>query len=136
MGFIKFKDVNRSHAAKVSISQSGTMSFNDGARRRFNMDENRFCVLYHDPEFQKVGIEFTTDETAEGAKNIRLRLTGADISAKAFLDFFEIKIGNTMLYDLTKDGETGWGMIELLRGKARKSKRKQPEEEFEEITEH
>lgn len=132
MAFVKFKDVNRSHALKASISTTGVLSFNDGARRRFQMDEKRFCVLYYDEEAKIIGIEFTKDEHAEGAKNIRLRQTGADISAKSFLDFFEIRVEKTTLYEIVRDKDSGWAIIELSRGRERGGTSKNFDENEEE----
>ena len=119
MAFIKFTEHGRSYEAKASISQTGMISFSDGARKRFIMDDKGMCVLYYDPDTKKIGIELTSDKTAEGARRIRLRNTGADIAAKGFLQFFNICVKETMLYTLELDDNTGYLVIDMSKGKAR-----------------
>lgn len=122
MAFIKFTEHGRSYAAKASISKNGMLSFSDGARKRFEMDKSRFCILYYDPETKRIGIEFTTDKNAEGARKIRFRSTGADVAAKSYVDFFDIGIKETMLFPIEKDNDTGYAIIELSKGKPRLKK--------------
>jgi hypothetical protein len=99
------------------------ISFSDGARKRYHMDEYKFCVLYYDADTRRVGIEFSNDESAEGAIKIRFRATGADVAAKSFCDYFDIGIHDTKLYDIEKDDETGLATLDLKSGKARNTKK-------------
>lgn len=119
MAFIKYTESARSFAAKASISKAGMLSFTDGARKRFHMDEFKFCVLYYDPEARRVGVELTNDENTEGARRLRHRDTGSDVAAKSFTQYFEIDVEVTTTYPATKDQETGMVVIDLSEGKAR-----------------
>jgi len=119
MAFIKFTGHGRSYAAKASISRNGMLSFSDGARKRFNMDEFPVCVLYFDPERRQIGIEFTADEKAEGARRLRLRKTGADVAAKAFVEYFNIGVQETTVFPVGTDESTEYAIIDLDTGKKR-----------------
>ena len=123
MAFIKFTGHGRSYAAKASISRNGMLSFSDGARRRFNMDEFPLCVFYFDPDTRRIGIEFTADEKAEGARRVRLRKTGADVAAKAFVEYFNIGVQETMVFPVASDEWTGYAVIDLDAGKRRATKK-------------
>lgn len=123
MAFLKYTETGRSHVAKATLAQSGRLSFSDGARKRFGMDEYTHCVLYYDPETQRVGIEMINDEKAEGAIRLRHRATGSDVSAKSFADFFSIGPAVTTSYTVTRDASNGWLVIDLREGRARKSRR-------------
>jgi len=123
MAFIKFTEHGRSYSAKVSISRNGMLSFSDGARKRFEMDKLAICVLYYDPDTRRIGVEFTADEKAEGARKIRLRSTGADVAAKSFVEFFNIGVQETTIFPLERDEDTGLAVIDLDSGKRRVSRK-------------
>ena len=76
MAFEKFTQTGRSFAPKASISTYGTLSFNDGARRRYQMDDYTHCILYYDRDTHRVGIELTNDGRTAGARTLRHRRTG------------------------------------------------------------
>ena len=123
MAFIKFTEHGRSYSAKASISKNGMLSFSDGARKRFDMDNRDMCVLYFDPETRRIGIEFTADENAEAVRKVRLRNTGADVAAKSFVEFFDIGVRETTLFPIESDEETGFAVIDLGSGKIRRKKK-------------
>ena len=122
MAFIKFTEHGRSYTPKVSISRSGMLSLNDGARKRFGLDDRQVCVLYYDPDTKRIGIEFTTDASVDGARKVRLRETGADIAAKSFLQYFDICVEQTMLYTLETENDGELVTIQLGTGRPRLSK--------------
>lgn len=119
MAFVKFTEHGRSYTSRASISKNGMLSFSDGARRRFGMDERGMCVLYYDADTRRIGIEFTDNESAEGARRIRLRSTGADVAAKSFVEYFNIGVRETMLFSVERDEETGLAVIDLESGRKR-----------------
>lgn len=124
MPFERFTDTGRSHAAKASIGHpSGLLGFNDAARRRFKMDDFGFVVLFYDRDSKIVGVQLTGDEKSEGAKKLRLRTTGADVSARGFLDYFAIKLSATTAYDVGYDEEGKMILLDLSKGKERKNSR-------------
>lgn len=123
MAFIKFTETGRSFSPKASLNPRGYLSFNEGACRRYNIEEADHAFLYYDADEQRIGIELAKGEQKEGALNIRKRQTGATLGAKAFLDFFDIPIKNTTLFDVIQDNESGLLVIDLSKGKERKTKK-------------
>lgn len=120
MAFERFTQTGRSFAPKASISTYGIISFNDGARTRFNMDEYKHCILYYDREIHLVGVELTINENEAGLRTLRHRKTGADISAKPFIDFYNIHVAGTTYYDLYRDEKTEYLVFDLSKGTLRK----------------
>ena len=120
MAFVKFTETGKSFAARASISPRGMLSFNDGARRKYKLDQYKFCVLYYDAEAKLVGVELTNDEQASGAIKLRIRTTGADLGAKSFIDFFEIAPKNTCMYDIRQGESEEWVIIDLTTARERK----------------
>jgi hypothetical protein len=118
--FVKFTETGKSFTPKISISSRGLIGFNQGARKRFEIDKYTFCVLYYDLETRRVAFEFSTDEQAEGAIRIRLRSIGADIGAKSFLTFFNILPTATFMYSAQPGDHPNWVVIDLNGGKERK----------------
>jgi len=122
MAFIKFTETGRSFTAKASISTSGMISFNDGARRKYRMDEYEYCILYFDQQEKCIGVELTNDKVADGVMKLRKRNTGADIGAKSFLGYFDIAPDTTTMYETRTGEEDNWIIIDLKTGRKRKSK--------------
>jgi hypothetical protein len=120
MAFVKFTETGRSFVARVSISPRGMISLNDGARKKFNVDQYEYVVLYYDGERKLVGLELAKDGSTEGAVRIRLRPTGADFGAKSFVDFFEIAPKNTTMYNVQAGQQENWIIIDLNTGRERK----------------
>ena len=124
MAFIKYTAKGRSHAPRATIAQSGRLSFSDGTRKRYDLDSYTHCVLYYDPDTRRVAVELTGDSSAEGAITLRHRPTGADVSAKSFIDYFDMGVSETTTYDVVRDPETGWLVIDLNRGRRRNPRAK------------
>ena len=120
MAFERFTQTGRSFAPKASISTYGIISFNDGARRRFNMDDYNHCILYYDRDLHRVGVELTNDDNDSGIRTLRHRKTGADVSAKPFVDYFNIHVAGTTYYDLSSDEQTQYLIFDLSKGTLRK----------------
>lgn len=119
MAFIKFTERGKSYAAKATISKAGMLSFSDGAKRRYRMGDYQYCVLYYDPDTKRIGIELTNNTEAEGARKIRHRDTGCDVSAKAFLEYFNIGYRKTTRFELERDEDSGMLVINLTNGAVR-----------------
>ncbi len=119
MPFIKFTGPNKKYAARVSIRPSGIIGFTEGARRRYCLDEYTHCFLYFDPDTRRVGVELTRDQNAAGARRFRHQPTGISVALKSFLDFFDLGIRQTTVYDIDKDEETGFLVIDLNTGTPR-----------------
>lgn len=119
MAFVKFTEVGKSFSARVSISERGMISFNQGARHKFNMDRFGYCILYYDEEENWIGVELTDDKEAEGAIRLRKRATGADLGAKSFLFYFDIVPDKTSMYEIKAGEKDNWINIDLKTKKER-----------------
>ncbi len=122
MAFVKFTDVGKSFVARASISTNGMISFTDGARKKFKIDDYKFCVLYFDKEDGRVGIELINDESEEGAIKLRFRQTGADVGAKSFLSCFNIVPSVTIMVNTEEGKKENWVILDLKTARNRKVK--------------
>lgn len=119
MTFEKFTQSARSFAPKVSLSATGVINFNHGAFKKLALHEFTICILYYDRDAHQIGIEFSQDDKAEGALKLRKRLTGADLGARKFLDFFNIRPSVLTIYDLEPGDRPNFYVIHLKQGKER-----------------
>lgn len=126
MGFVKFTNTGKSFTPRVSISKSGLIGLNNGARNRFGIEKYQYCVLYYDADEMKIGIEFTGNKDADGVQKIRFRNTGADIAGKSFLSFFGIDTTETRVYPIAKDDTTGYLVVNLSEGVVRGKSKEKP----------
>ena len=105
MQFERFTEIGRGYAPKVSITRSGLIGLNQGAVRRFRIEDYEYAVLYFNRADEQIGIGLTNDENEQGACKIRKRTSGADVSAKAFFDFYGIDYESTNRYDARWDDD-------------------------------
>jgi hypothetical protein len=122
MAFVKFTETGKSFSPKASINPRGYLSFNDGAKRRYKIDEADFVIIYYDAENKKIGIELGKGEPVEGALKLRKRETGATVGAKSFVDFFNIPITKTTIYSIIQGENPNWMILDLTKGKERNTK--------------
>ncbi len=90
MPFERFTSLGRSNRPKITVTRQGVISFNKGATRRYAMHDYTHAVLFWDGESRRVGVMLTSMSDEEGAVPIRFRQSGADISARSFLEFYDI----------------------------------------------
>lgn len=119
MGFIRFTEIGKSYTPRASISKSGLIGLNNGARKRHDIENFSHCILYYDADTKRIGIELTRDSNAEGSQKIRFRPTGADIAGRSFLSFFNIELEETLLFPVTRDSESGFLIIDTTSGRPR-----------------
>ena len=112
MGFERFVHVGRSHKPKVTIRTGGHLGFNRGAIERYSLQAYEYAVLFYDRDDRRIGIRLTSTKE-EGACKLRVRESGATISARAFLDFFEIDYSTSSRYFAEWDAEERMMIIEL-----------------------
>jgi hypothetical protein len=113
MVFERFTKTGRGYTPKVSIWTRGQIGFNQGAVERFKLRDFNFAVLYYDRDERKIGVQFTNIESEEGANKVVKGKTGIFISAKAFLDYYDITHSKTKKYNVSYDTETGIYVIKL-----------------------
>lgn len=113
MAFEKYTQTGRGYKPKISIWGKGQIGFNQGAKLAYELEKYQFVEFYYDKENKKIGLKFT-QEAGDGAKNLKLRGTGASASAKAFLDYYGILYeGKTKTYDVIYDNENQLYVIDL-----------------------
>lgn len=106
MGFAfeKFEHAGCSFVPKVSVRNNGSIGVSQGALRRFGITENdRYVNLFYDRANKVIGIRPVPENTPGSVKLIQRSINGqggkvsinAFISAKSFLDFYEIDYSTT-----------------------------------------
>jgi hypothetical protein len=103
MAFEKFTEKARSFRPKLSLRANSTIGLNAPAVTKFNLKEVKCVTLYYDREARRIGIQPAGDSSEEGAHPLNVGKTGAWISARRFLDYFELTTGETKRYDVSWD---------------------------------
>ncbi len=103
MSFEFFTDDGRSFAPRASIRKNGQIGFNQGAVKRFNIEDGEFVLIGFDREKKAIGVK-RIEVAEKGAKKVMVRENNAGISAKGFLDFFGISYAKKKSYDLHEEG--------------------------------
>ena len=98
VAFKKFTNWGKQYDPRVSITTGGLMSFNQGAMNAFRMHEWDYVFLYYDEETRRIGIQNAGSEDQEGARRLRKRKTGSDISARTFYSYYGIPRDTTTRY--------------------------------------
>ncbi len=94
MAFERFTKIGISHKPRISIRSNGQIGFTLGAIERFALNHYRLAVLFYDKENNKIGIKLT-NEAESGACKLQVRPSNASLSAKSFLDYYEIDYSKT-----------------------------------------
>ena len=103
MAFERFtKTKSRGYRPKVSIWSRGQIGFNQGFISRYNVEDYKFIVLFYDKEDKKIGFRFTKEDE-EGCIKFSIKKTGMVVSARAFLDYYNIDYSETRKYDVSYD---------------------------------
>jgi hypothetical protein len=105
MAFEKFtKTGARIGTPKISIWSSGQIGLNQGAIKRYELDNYRYVILFYDKDNKKIGIKFINDKNEEGAIKIIFRKVGGlSFSGVSFLHYYGIDFSNTRKFDLEHD---------------------------------
>ena len=113
MAFTRFTATGGRFRPMVTISKAGLISMNKGAARRFNVGACEAAVLFYDSETKRIGIKPTNDMAEDGACRLRKRESGADISGRSFLAFFEITHERTRRFDAVWDAESEMIIVDI-----------------------
>jgi len=120
MAFERFVETGRrTYTPKGTLTRFGMLGFNHAARQKFEIDKYGYCILLYDRASRRIGVLLTKDSKEDGAKKIRLRKTGADVPARAFVRHFGIDNSDTTICPISRDDETGYLVIDLNQGKKR-----------------
>jgi hypothetical protein len=120
MAFQKFTESGKGFKPKASIRPAGTIGLNDSAIKRFGLRECKFVALYFDSESRKIAIGIAS-ENEEGAQHLNFGTSGASISAKRFLDYYDLGVVHTTQYECHFDPEQ---KLVILDSEIRKKPRK------------
>lgn len=116
MGFEKFTARGKSYRPKAAIWKGGQIGLNQGAVKRFDLQDKSHVIMYYDKEHMVVGLNFTTDGQEEGAARMKVTPTSAVFSAKSFLDYYNIERKETKRYDISKDEGSELYVFDLKKG--------------------
>ena len=113
MGFERFTLGGKTFKPKVSIRRNGQIGFNNGARKRFELDNYKYVILFYDKENEKIGIKLTNESNENGIMILQKRPLNVAVSAKSFLEFYELPYLKTSRYNPQWDENEKMLIIDL-----------------------
>lgn len=114
MGFEFFRESGRGYRPRASIRKQGQIGLNQGAVKRFEIEGGDYVILGFDKDAKKVALKVTKDSSEKGAQKIVVKDGSASISAKSFLEYFEIGYQDeTRQYDVNYDDESKLIVIDI-----------------------
>jgi len=123
MAFERFTDVNRVFRPRASLRSNGQIGFNHGSVKRFEMEKFSHAVLFYDAETKRIGVKLTSDKDEAGASTLITRTGNGTISARAFLEFYELTPTSTQQYDIARDSESTMLIIDVAKPAKKTAKR-------------
>jgi hypothetical protein len=111
--FERFTEVGRVFRPRASLRENGQIGFNHGCVKRYDMDKYAHVVLFYDAENKRIGIMLTNATEEEGACNLITKSGGGTVSARSFLEYYHLTPKKTNQYDIYKDPESGFLVIQL-----------------------
>lgn len=106
--FERFKNTGSSYSPKISIRSNGSIGFSQGALHRFKLREGEwYVVMFYDRVAQVIGIKPTQDKEEPNIIKLNKKeavgkenkiSVNAFISAKSFLEFYNISYNKTKSY--------------------------------------
>lgn len=108
MAFEKFTLIRRSYKPRASIRSNGQIGLSKGAVTRYKLEGYNYCVLFYDKELKKIGIKFTQDKVEEGTLKLKIKQGNGAISAKSFLEYYQIN------YKEGKGFDAEWDDVEKM----------------------
>ena len=115
MAFERFTDVGRVFRPRASLRSNGQIGFNHGCIKRFQMEEFSFIVLFYDAETKRIGILLTNNKEEPGASTLITRQGNGMVSARSFLEYYNLVPKNTTQYDINCDTESGMLIIDVAK---------------------
>ena len=104
MAFERFtRTGSRGYKPKASIWSRGQIGFNQGSVKTFDLEKYKYAILFYDREQRIIGVRFTDDENEKCITKLIIRPNGASISARAFLNYYNIDYTKTTKCDITYD---------------------------------
>lgn len=113
MAWEKYTKTGRGFKPKVSIWKRGQIGFNRGFVEKFDLQNYKFAILFFDRENWRIGVQFTNDNKEEGITKLKVRKTGAAISASGFLEYYNVQHDKTIKCDIEYDKKGKIFIIQL-----------------------
>jgi len=123
MAFEKFTDVGRVFTPRATIRSTGQIGFNHGSVKRFEMEKFGYAILFYDKENKRVGIQLTNNKDDEGACTLSVKNGNGTISARSFLEHYNLTPEVSMQYALKLDSESKLLVINVGSGSQRTRKK-------------
>jgi hypothetical protein len=71
------------------------------------MEKYKYAVLFYDAETGRIGVKLTNDKDEAGAAALITRSGNGAISARAFLEYYNLTPKETTQRDIARDEATG-----------------------------
>lgn len=117
MAFELFTGKGKNFRPRASVWKGGQIGLNQGAVEKFGLSGNAFVLMYYDKETRRIGLKFTDNGEEEGAIKMNVTNNASVISAKSFLDCYDVNHDETRRYDIFKDEQTDYYIIDLKKPK-------------------
>lgn len=118
----------RGNTPKVSIRSNGQIGFNVGAVKSYQLGDCPYIKLYYDEEQQIIGFAKTMEKETPGAMRLNVRENNAYVTAKGFLDNFQIDHTVTST-GLLEQEETEFGQLLTVSVSAMKKRKPRTKKE-------
>lgn len=115
MPFERFTEVGRVFRPRASLRSNGQIGFNHGSVKRFAMEKYSHVVLFYDREKKRVGIRLTDDSQEPGASTLILHSGNGTVSARAFLEYYNLTPEKTTQYDITQEEGSDMLVIDISK---------------------
>jgi hypothetical protein len=113
MAFERWTKRRRIYAPMAALWARGHIGFNVGAVEKYDLKRFTYAVLFYDPDTERIGIKFTAEENETGSVKIVHRSQGASISARLFLEYYNVKPTETKQYTFSYDKDNDLYVIDL-----------------------
>lgn len=113
MAFERFTEVGRAFRPRASVRSNGQIGFNQGAVKRYGLEQWQYVVLFYDKDTRRIGIRLTKDEKEEGVARLVCKGGNAAVSARSFLYYYNIPHDKTIALDIEQDKEQGMLIVKL-----------------------
>lgn len=115
MPFERFTEVGRVFRPRASLRSNGQIGFNHGSVKRFDMEKFSHVVLFYDAETKRIGVKLTNDKDEPGASTLITRGGNGTVSARAFLEYYQITPKKTTPYDIERDADSGFLVVRMAK---------------------
>src|SRR5271156_4717355 len=113
MAFERFTEVGRVFRPRASLRSNGQIGFNHGSVKRFEMEKYSHVILFYDAETNRIGVQMTNDKDEKGAATLITKNGNGTVSARAFLEYYQLTPKKTTPYDVERDAASGMLIVKV-----------------------